>query len=51
MTFTYAPELFSPASTNVSVLISTNGNATDSYLGVPKSIFVDRAKDLEAGIN
>jgi Tfp pilus assembly protein PilN len=51
MTFTYAPELFSPASTNLSVLISTNGNATDSYLGVPKSIFVDRAKDLETGTN
>lgn len=51
MTFTYAPELFSPASTNLSVLISTNGNATDSYLGVPKSIFVDRAADIETGTN
>ena len=51
MVFTYAPELFASSSTNLSVLISTNGNATDSYLGVPKSIFVDRATDLEAGTN
>jgi len=51
MTFTYASELFSPASTNLIVLISTNGNATDSYLGVPKSIFVDRAIDLDGGTN
>jgi hypothetical protein len=49
MTFNYAPELFSPASTDLSVVITTNGNATDSYLGVPTSIFVDRAKDIEAG--
>lgn len=48
MVFNYAPELFASSSTNLSVIISTNGNATDSYLGVPKSIFVDRAKDIEA---
>jgi len=47
LSFDYAPELFSPASENVVIKISTQGNATDSYLGVPKSIFVDRAKDLE----
>ncbi len=51
MTFTYAPELFSPASTNLKIVISTNGNATDSYLGVPKSIFVDRAVDIQAEDN
>jgi hypothetical protein len=49
MTFNYAPELFSSASENLKVVISTNGNATDSFLGVPTSIFVDRAKDIEAG--
>lgn len=47
MTFTYAPELFSPASKNFSIIISTQGNATDSYLGVPQSIFVERARDLD----
>lgn len=47
MNFTYAPELFSPFSQNASVVITTQGNATDSYLGVPKSIFVDRARDIQ----
>ncbi len=49
MSFKYAPELFAPASKNLRIVISTKGNATDSYLGVPTSIFVDRAKDLEGG--
>lgn len=44
--FNYAPELFAPASTNLTIVNSTSGNATDSYLGVPTSIFVDRAKDI-----
>ena len=34
---------------NVSVVITTNGNVTDSYLGVPTSIFTDRAADLTTG--
>ncbi len=46
LTFDYATELFSPLSKNVTVVIANQGNATDSYLGVPKSIFVDRAKDI-----
>ncbi len=46
ISFNYAPELLSPLSQNVKVTIANQGNATDSYLGVPKSIFVDRAKDL-----
>ena len=49
ISFVYAHELFSPSSKNVSVVITTKGNATDSYLGVPKSIFVNRAKDLTGG--
>jgi hypothetical protein len=44
--FTYAEELFSPLSTNPVISIANSGNATDSYLGLPKSIFVERAKDL-----
>lgn len=46
ISFNYATELLSPLSKNVKVTIINKGNATDSYLGVPKSIFVDRAKDL-----
>jgi len=45
MSFEYAPEVFSPLSKNVSVVVTTHGNVTDSYLGVPKTIFADRAKD------
>lgn len=49
LSFVYTKELFSPASRNISVVITVNGNVTDSFLGVPKSIFVDRAKDLTEG--
>jgi Tfp pilus assembly protein PilN len=45
ISFTYANELFSPESKNVSVVVTTQGNVTDSYLGVPKNLFTDRAKD------
>lgn len=47
--FEYVKELISLASKNASVAITTNGNVTDSYLGVPKSVFADRAKDLKEG--
>ncbi len=47
LSFTYAKELFAPSSKNATVIIATQGNVTDSYLGVPKSIFVDRAADLK----
>jgi Tfp pilus assembly protein PilN len=47
ISFAYAPELFSLAAKSASVVITTNGNATDSYLGVPASVFADRAKDLK----
>ena len=49
LSFVYAKELFSPSSKNASIIVTTNGNVTDSYLGVPTSIFVDRAKDLTGG--
>lgn len=45
ISFTYTPELFSQASKNISI-VTTSGNVTDSYLGVPQSIFADRAVDL-----
>lgn len=47
LSFTYAPELFASSSKNAKVVIATSGNVTDSYLGVPKSIFVDRAADIK----
>lgn len=45
ISFTYAKELFAPSSKNVSIILLTHGNVTDSYLGVPKIIFSDRATD------
>lgn len=47
MTFVYAEEMLSVASKDLKVAISTRGNVTDSYLGVPRSIFADRATDVE----
>lgn len=49
LSFTYTPELFSPASKDASIAITVNGNVTDSFLGLPKSIFTDRATDLPGG--
>lgn len=44
--FTYSPEVFSPSSKASTITITVNGNVTDSYLGIPKSIFADPAIDL-----
>ena len=49
LSFEYAEELFSPLSKDVAIVISTSGNVTDSYLGVPTSIFADRATDITGG--
>lgn len=46
VTFKYAPELFSPATVAPTFKLSLNGNVTDSFLGIPKSLFTERAKDL-----
>ncbi len=46
ISFEYAPELFSPKTKNVSIVVSTHGDVTDSHLGVPQSFFTDAAKDL-----
>ena len=45
-TFTYAPELLSPTVVAPTFKLSVDGNVTDSYLGIPKSLFTERAKDL-----
>lgn len=47
LSFNYAPELFDPASKDTTIAIMVDGNVTDSYLGIPKSIFADRAIDIE----
>jgi Tfp pilus assembly protein PilN len=46
LTFTYSEKIFSPDVTNVLIKLSVNGNVTDSYLGIPKGIFTERASDL-----
>lgn len=47
MSFVYPPELFAPSSSDVAIKLTNAGNVTDSYLGIPRSIFADRADDLE----
>jgi Flp pilus assembly protein TadG len=39
MGFTFAPELFDNTLSNVHIVIKDIGNNTDSYIGVPKSLF------------
>jgi Tfp pilus assembly protein PilN len=48
VSFTYADETFSPSVTNPSIVLINGGNVTDSYQGIPKSIFADRATDTGA---
>ncbi len=47
LSFNYAPELFAQSSKETTIAITVNGNVTDSYIGIPKSIFADRAADIE----
>ena len=47
VSFTYAPELFALATKDPTIVLINGGNVTDSYLGIPKSIFTDAAKDTE----
>lgn len=45
--FTYAEQLFSPTVPGIVIKLTNQGNVTDSYLGLPKSIFAPRAVDTE----
>jgi len=45
VSFTNAEELFSTKVASPTIVLINGGNVTDSYLGIPKSIFVDRAAD------
>jgi len=47
VTFKYAAELLSPSTKNPMIVLIDGGNVTDSYLGIPKSVFADRATDTE----
>jgi len=49
LSFTYPEQLFSPTVPAIVVKLTNVGNVTDSYLGIPKSIFVERAKDTTGG--
>ena len=49
MTFTYADELFARSSKNAVIVGPTKKNATDSYIGVPKSLFTNKASDSQEG--
>jgi|SRR5665648_176836 len=45
VTFTYPDELFSKQSTNGKIVGPTRTNVTDSFVGVPNSLFTQRAID------
>lgn len=47
LSFKYPEELFSAKIPVITIKLSIDGNVTDSYLGIPKSIFTERAKDIE----
>lgn len=40
MTFTFAQQLFDNSLNNVHIVIKDTGNNTDSYVGIPKSLFI-----------
>ena len=45
LSFIYPEELFSPTVSGVVIKLTNQGNVTDSYLGIPKSIFAEPATD------
>lgn len=49
LSFLYDPKLFSIEYTDISITINVDGNVTDSYLGIPKSIFAEKAIDITEG--
>ena len=42
LSFTYPDTLFLPSSTNLKLIPTSQANATDSFLGLPQSVFSDR---------
>lgn len=49
LTFNYPDALFAPTSKNARIIAPERTNATDSYLGVPKTLFSERAQDTGEG--
>lgn len=47
LSFTYPDQLFSRTVKNAEVIAPSQKNATDSFLGVPNSLFTPKASDLE----
>lgn len=47
LTFEYAEELFSSSSKNTVIVGPSRTNATDSFIGIPQSLFTNKAIDAE----
>ena len=47
LTFTYPEELFARTAQNATIVAPERSNATDSFLGVPQSLFTQKASDTE----
>jgi hypothetical protein len=47
LTFTYPEQLFSKTAQNATIVAPNRTNATDSFLGVPQSLFTQKAVDAE----
>lgn len=43
LSFTYTDDLLSPQSTNFTIIPANQANATDSFLGLPQTVFSDKA--------
>lgn len=49
LSFVYPEELFARTATNATIVAPTRTNVTDSFLGVPNSLFAPKASDSEEG--
>lgn len=49
LSFTYSQELFSRTAENATIVAPGKTNVTDSFLGVPQSLFTQRASDTQEG--
>lgn len=47
LSFTYPEELFARTAQNATIVAPERSNATDSFLGVPQSLFTQKASDTE----
>lgn len=49
ITFVYPDELFKRSAENATIVAPTRTNVTDSFLGVPNSLFTSKASDTQEG--